>query len=182
MAPPLAAYAAKGAATALGLAYVDARTGFAQDALKGRALAAATLGVKWANYRDRNSVSYVGRLSRDRGAHARADLQYLRGHSQEAAQCDLLHLRGQEDDMERRPPAYVSVPAPRVSAHLRPESRRVAYYLLEQGIKSGDIVALLMHNKPAYPILWLAMLQVRVRADARNGASRQDRSTFCPPS
>lgn len=41
-------------------------------------------------------------------------------------------------------------------------SRRIAHYLVSQGIKRGDVIALHMPNKPAYPMIWLACLQLDV--------------------
>ncbi|KAK4048158.1 hypothetical protein OIO90_005922 [Microbotryomycetes sp. JL221] len=39
---------------------------------------------------------------------------------------------------------------------------RTAHWLLSQGVKSGDTIALFMPNKPAYPIIWLACLSINV--------------------
>ncbi|KAM0748143.1 putative bifunctional fatty acid transporter/acyl-CoA synthetase FAT1 [Meredithblackwellia eburnea MCA 4105] len=42
------------------------------------------------------------------------------------------------------------------------QSRQVAHFLLARGIKRGDVVAVFLPNKPAYPIIWLACLSISV--------------------
>lgn len=55
---PAAATLQTAATAALSYAYIDAKHGLASDLHKARALVKATLGVRYANYRDRNSVSW----------------------------------------------------------------------------------------------------------------------------
>lgn len=45
-------------------------------------------------------------------------------------------------------------------------SFRVANYFSEQGFKKGDNIALIMENRPEYPIMWLGLS--RVKPDMRS--------------
>lgn len=40
--------------------------------------------------------------------------------------------------------------------------RRIAHFLLSQGIKPGDRVAVFLHNSATYPLLWLACMSVNI--------------------
>ena len=40
------------------------------------------------------------------------------------------------------------------------ESNRLAHYWLDQGVQRGDVVALIMPNKPTFVIVWVSLMAV----------------------
>lgn len=59
------------------------------------------------------------------------------------------------------------------------ESNRVAQWLLSEGLKKGDTVALFMENRPEFVVSWLGMTKVGVKVAMINTSIKQKGLTHC---